>query len=254
MKHLQEIAKQLDLAMLNAQPIHQFSQTDPFDLKEAYDVQRYSFAHRLGRGEKSVGYKLGFTSKAKMQQMGVHEIIWGRLTNKMSISAEGSLTASAFIHPRVEPEVAFQICQPIDEVLTVEEATAYIGKVAIALEVIDSRYEKFKFSLEDVVADNCSSAAYLLGDWLPAQTNIQGLPITLRVNGEVVQKGNSDAILGNPLEALVELSKMAIKYGEIIPSGSIILAGAATPAAHIKVGDRVEGHFGELGLLTFDVQ
>jgi 2-oxo-3-hexenedioate decarboxylase len=207
----------------------------------------------LERGEKKVGFKLGFTSKAKMEQMGVHSIIWGRLTDQMKIVSSGFLRREKFIHPRVEPEIAFRISQDIDRELTWEEVPACIDAVAAALEVIDSRYENFKFSLEDVVADNCSSSAFVIGNWHKAETSIRGLGISLRINGEEVQTGNSNAILGNPLESLVEISKMMVLYGEVIRQGDIVLAGAATSAVHIHKGDKIEGVFEQLGSVKFDV-
>ncbi len=188
-----------------------------------------------------------------MEQMGVHDIIWGRLTDAMEINEGATLTKANFIHPRVEPEIAFLIGKSLDDQITLENAIDYIEGIAGALEVIDSRYEKFKFSLEDVIADNCSSAAYVLGDWLPPTTPIQDMPIELVINGTITQSGNATAILGNPLASLVELSRMAIKHGISIKSGQVILAGAATSAVYVQVGDKIAGQFDGLGTVKLEV-
>jgi len=104
-----------------------------------------------------------------------------------------------------------------------------------------------------VVADNCSSSAYVIGDWLDPSTAVQDLKIALKINNEEVKTGNSKAILGNPLESLVEISKMVVQYEETIEAGSIILAGAATAAVHIHSGDEIEGYFEDLGAVKFKV-
>ena len=252
-EYVQSIAKTLDNAAKEAKAVPQVSLSQEIDLQDSYDIQEKSIDYRLTRGEKLVGYKLGFTSKAKMEQMGVHEIIWGRLTDKMQYFHEGKLDRSHFIHPRIEPEIAFLVNKDIDEVLTMENYVEYLGGVSGALEIIDSRYENFKFSLEDVIADNCSSSGFVLGPWLnPAQT-VQGLGIKLEINGVVSQEGNSTAILGNPIESFVEMSRLAQKYNTKIKKGHIILAGAATSAVYINSGDEITGHFDQIGQVQISV-
>ena len=252
-QQLKNIAYTLDQAAFDAKSVEQTSKTQAISLIEAYDIQKLSLENRYARGEQLTGYKLGFTSKAKMEQMGVHDIIWGRLTDAMQVDNGGTLIKANFIHPRVEPEIAFLLSKPLDNQITLENALDYVESVTCALEVIDSRYEKFKFSLEDVVADNCSSTAYVLGDWLPTTTSIQGISIALVINGETNQSGNSNAILGNPIESLVEMSRMASKYGVSVEAGQVILAGAATSAVYLQEGDKVEGQFEGLGVVSLKV-
>ncbi len=250
---IKDIAVQLDEAARNAQATSQISQTQPISLEDAYTIQYQSIHQRLKRGEHLTGYKLGFTSKAKMEQMGVHDIIWGRLTNSMQRENNGSLNLDQFIHPRVEPEIAFLIAKDIGQSINLKDVPHFIDGVAGALEIIDSRYENFKFSLEDVIADNCSSSAYVIGEWHPPATNIQELNIQLQINKEVVQTGTSTAILGNPLLSLVEIAKMMERYGFVIPAGSVVLAGAATSAVYLKAGDQIEGQFESLGMVKLNV-
>src|SRR5690606_15391788 len=125
--------------------------TDSVDLTvaQAYEVQRLLVEKRTADGEQLVGIKMGLTSQAKMAQMGVNEAIWGRLTSGMWIPDGGSMAADRFIHPRVEPEIAFRL-----------DAHGIPTAVAPALEIIDSRYAHFKFTLPDVIADNTSAAAF----------------------------------------------------------------------------------------------
>lgn len=250
---IDQLASLLDQASFSAKAVPQIVLSQKISLSEAYAIQAASLGKRYARGEQATGFKLGFTSKAKMEQMGVHEIIWGRLTDKMELKPGEDLQKEAFIHPRVEPEIAFLISERIDRVITLEEAPQFLSGVAGALEIIDSRYENFKFSLEDVVADNCSSAAYIIGDWMAPDTPFAAREITLKINGESVQEGNSNAILGNPLASLVELARILSENGEAIEAGTVVLAGAATSAVYLKSGDKVEGLFEGMGSVQLTV-
>lgn len=253
MKQLLNMAVTLDGAADQVQAITQLSNHNEFTIDQAYEIQELSIGQRIRRGESLAGYKLGFTSKAKMEQMGIHEIIWGRLTNQMQVEGNGTLLLDQYIHPRAEPEVAFRISKTIDKKIELNEVYDYFDAVCGAIEIIDSRYKQFRFSLEDVIADNCSSSAYVLGDWFPADTELNHLDIQLKLNKKTVQSGNSSAILGNPLESLVALSEMAEKYNIQIIEGQIVLAGAATSAEYLTSGDRVEAIFQNLGSVNFKV-
>ncbi len=252
-QYINELAALVDEAALSANEITQLSLSCSFDLEDAYNIQKASIDKRLERGEKLIGYKLGFTSKAKMEQMGLSDVIWGRLTDAMTILNQGVLQFDRFIHPRVEPELAFRLSKRIDDSLTIENVTDYFDAVAPALEIIDSRYKNFKFSLEDVIADNCSSSAYVLGEWHDPRTTITNLSISMAINGKEIQEGNSNAILGNPIESLIEMSKMSKAYGQPLEVGDIVLAGAATPAEYIHRGDKIEGCFENLGAISLEV-
>ncbi|MEM8907080.1 MAG: fumarylacetoacetate hydrolase family protein [Bacteroidota bacterium] len=204
-------------------------------------------AHRYRRGERWMGLKMGFTSEAKMQQMGVHDMIWGRLTDQMFYPSGSTLPLHRFIHPRAEPEIAFRLARPVDRVLTLETAMDYVDGVALAIEIIDSRYKDFKFSLEDVVADNCSSTGFSLGEWQTVDTPIQAISMQLLIDDAIVQQGNSNAILGNPWASLVAASRLANQNGESLPAGAIILAGAATPAVYIQNNQHIVAEAPGLG-------
>lgn len=253
-KSIKEIADTLDRAALNSNTTQQVSLGQTISLEDSYKIQQLSLDNRYARGEKLTGYKLGFTSKAKMEQMGVHDIIWGRLTDAMQYQSGQALPSHKFIHPRVEPEIAFLIGKRIDRAITLDEATDFLQGVGSALEVIDSRYENFKFSLEDVIADNCSSSAYAVGDWMPPSTDVNHLAIELKINGETRQTGNSNAILDNPLASLVEISRLLHQNGIALEEGSVILAGAATSAEFIHPGDMIEGHFAGLSTVHLSVE
>ncbi|MFK7755424.1 MAG: 2-keto-4-pentenoate hydratase [Flavobacteriales bacterium] len=247
-----DLAKHLDAAAMNADAVPQISLEQELSLSDAYKVQVASMDQRLERGEKLLGYKMGFTSKAKMEQMGVHELIWGRLTSNMELKDGGTLELSKYVHPRAEPEVAFRISKDIEGALQREDIPQYVDAVCVAIEIIDSRYKNFKFSLEDVVADNCSSTGYLLGEWLSAETKIDGLSISLEVNGEVVQSGSTNDILGNPWNSFLEATRIFKREGIELKKGMVLLAGAATPAVFLKPGDKVKASCDGLGEVSLE--
>lgn len=229
-----DAAELLDNAAKRAIAVAQLSEKSTFTIDEAYEIQRMSINRRLARGEKLVGLKMGFTSVAKMEQMGVHDMIWGRLTDAMWLNNGGELPLQSFIHPRAEPEICFRIYRNIDRELSIEECFDVVDGMAAAIEIIDSRYKNFKFSLSDVIADNCSSAAFIVGDWIKPSPNIDNLPITMSFSGETVASGNSRDILGNPWLSLQAATRLAFQYRQPIHAGSIILAGAATNAEFLN--------------------
>ena len=239
-----DIARQLDEAAQHAVSIPQVAAVHNVNLEEAYKIQRISMGRRYQRGEESIGVKLGFTSRAKMEQMGVSDMIWGWLTYSMLYQDSDTLLLHKFIHPRAEPEVCFIVSKEINKALNIDEAKDHIGSLAVAIEIIDSRFQNFKFSLEDVVADNCSSTALVVGERLPIDTNLSNVSMQLVINGEVRQSGNTDAILGNPWESVVAASRLVVEAGLTLPEGSLIMAGAATAAEYIKSGDHVEAVLG----------
>ena len=251
----EQIAQILDNAAHEAKPVAQMAERENISLENAYEIQQISINRRLERGEKITGFKLGFTSKAKMEQMNVHDLIWGFLTDEMEVQPAEKVDLKRWIHPRAEPEIAFRVSQDFpDRELTLEELPEYLDKMATAIEVIDSRYENFKFSLEDVVADNCSSTGYAIGNWHDLETEISDLDIQLKINNETIQKGKTSAILGNPLQPVVELSRLASDANIAVKEGYVILAGAATAAEYLKPEQEIEAEVENLGKVFFKTE
>lgn len=251
--NLNNLAKILDDAAKNAQPITQISTEHAFSEADAYAIQRASMEYRYARGEKLIGLKMGFTSQAKMEQMGVHDMIWGHLTDEMLYENGGNLPFNKFIHPRAEPEICFLIKKEIATAVPLSEIKDYVEGIAAAIEIIDSRYQNFKFSLEDVIADNCSSAGLVIGEWQPPDFPIDDLKIDLIIDEDIAQTGNSAAILGNPWKSLVAAARLAAKYGQPIAAGSVIMAGAATSAVYLKEGQNVSAAVEHLGVASLQV-
>jgi 2-oxo-3-hexenedioate decarboxylase len=245
---LDAIAARLDDAALTARVTHQITHDDPaFSLADAYAVQARLIDLRIARGERLIGVKMGFTSRAKALQMGVDDVIWGRLTDAMAVADGGELDLTRFVHPRIEPEIAFRLGRRLSGPVDHTEAFAAVEAVAPALEIIDSRYADFKFALADVVADNSSSSAFVLGAWRAPLADLSDIAMTLAFDGTTVQAGSTAAILDDPLNALCAAARLAGESGLPLEPGWIVLAGAATPAEALKPGVSVTLDAGPLG-------
>lgn len=246
MANIKEIAQSLHRAAHQTKPITQISLAQNLTLDQAYEVQKELIDRRIKEGETLIGLKMGFTSEAKMQQMGVHDLIWGRLTSSMLIP-NNNTARNQYIHPRVEPEICFRISKDINGELNETEVIQYVDAVAAAIEIIDSRYQNFKFSLEDVVADNCSSIGFAVGDWMPVQESLNNLEMTLLIDDKTVATGSSNDIMNNPWKSLAAATRLAAKYGEPIKKGMYIMAGAATNAEFIQANQTAAASVQSLG-------
>ncbi|WP_420224554.1 2-keto-4-pentenoate hydratase [Pigmentiphaga litoralis] len=250
---LEEIARELDVAASTPHEAEQFAERRPMSLAEAYDVQKMLIQRRVDRGAYRIGMKMGFTSRAKMVQMGVHDMIWGRLTHDMRVDEGGELKLSTRVHPRVEPEIAFLLNKPLSGTVSAIEALGAVEAIAPAMEIIDSRYKAFKFSLEDVVADNASSSGIVLGAWHRPDIDFSNLGLIMSRNGKQTQIGTTAAILGHPIRSLVAAARLVAEAGETLPAGSIVMAGGASAAEALVAGDWIELEMQSLGRIGFHV-
>lgn len=253
MVEVAKIAKKLDDAARKARAVAQPSDTMKMTLDEAYDIQAASIQRRVDRGEKRNGMKMGFTSRAKMIQMGIDDMIWGRLTEGMVVEDGAPISLKDYVHPRVEPEIAFLLKRPLGYPCSAADALAAVDGVAPAMEIIDSRYKNFKFSLEDVVADNASSSGFVLGPWCRKDSDLDNLGMVMEFNGRPVQIGSSAAILGHPVRSLVAAARLTAEAGERLEAGWIVMAGGATAAEALRPGVAVRNSVQGLGSVGFTV-
>ncbi len=249
---LAALAERLDGAAHDATATPQLEEA--LTLEQAYAIQHLSIQRRLQRGERRIGIKMGFTSRAKMVQMGVSDMIWGRLTSGMLVDDGGSIRLRDYVHPRVEPEVAFLVGRPLSGRVTAPQALAAVEAVAPALEIIDSRYRDFRFSLTDVVADNSSSSGFVVGPWRAAATDLDNLGLAMAFDGRAQSFGSTAAILGHPLRSLVAAARMVAEAGETLQPGDIVLAGGATAASALRAGIHVSLEVESLGRCGFHVE
>lgn len=247
------LARTLEKARRDHQPTTQLTHMQPLTLEDAYRVQGAGVALRRAGGVMVSGAKLGFTSAAKARQMGVSDVILGVLTSDAEIRPGETLDTGELIHPRVEAEIAFRLSHKLSASGNVHES---VDAVAPALEVIDSRYQDFRFTVEDVVADNTSAARYMIGPWTrirDLEVDLAAARVELSIDDEIRASGVGADILGNPWDALEAAARLAANYGHRLDAGSVLLAGAATEAIPLPpsgaVRARVEG-LGEALLVT----
>jgi len=222
---------------------------DGLDVAAAYEVQRLGFEARLAAGDRPLGFKLGLTSRAKQEAMGVAEPLWGRLSAGMLHDEEVPLDVGALIHPRVEPEIAFLLRADVDgATASVPSVLAATEGLLPALEVLDSRFAGFRFALPDVVADNASAAKVVLGGRLlpvgALDPQLEGM--VLRAGGEVAHTAAGAAISGHPAAAVAWLARAAGG----LPAGSVVLSGGLTAPVPLAPGLVVSAQFTHLGSVT----
>lgn len=223
------------------------------DLATAYAVQDETLARRLARGETLVGVKLGLTSRAKQQRMNVASPLTAWLTDAMVLPAGAPVPRERLIHPRAEPEIVFSLGERLaGPGVTAVSALRAVESVHGGLEIIDSRYADFRFTLPDVVADNASSGAYVTG---PVGLSPRGLDLSLEaclleVDGRVVDSATGAAVQGHPAEALALAANSLAERGLALEKGWIVLTGGMTDAVAVDPGARVAAHFTHLGSLV----
>ncbi|HYN30939.1 MAG TPA: fumarylacetoacetate hydrolase family protein [Dermatophilaceae bacterium] len=214
----------------------------PLDLPGAYRVSGLLAARRRARGEQPVGWKLGYTSVAMREQMGVAEPNSGLLTDAMLRPDGTVIGASELRQPRVEPEVALVVGAgappPPGEGYAVPVAEA-----RVALEVVDSTWHDYRFTLEDNTADGSSAAFVVLGEPLPGDTDLSALAVVLEVDGEVVARSTGAAAMGSPLTALRWLAEHLAGRGEALTAGSVVITGGLTAAYPLLPGGTVSATF-----------
>lgn len=239
------LAALLDSAQQNGTAAQQLSEFASLSIGQAYAVQHALVARRVARGERIVGLKLGFTSRAKAVQMGVDDIILGTVTDAMQFADGGVFDPASAIHPRIEPEVAYLL-----------DADSRIVAVAPALEIIDSRYADFRFDLADVVADNTSACAFVIGTWRdPAEVGpLDNRAVRLEIDGRLQQTGSTAAILGDPARALSAAERLGSAQGFTSNAGGILLAGAATAAVPVPHHGVVEATIAGLGRVAVRIE
>lgn len=227
------------------------------DLETAYEAQQVLIGRRVEAGEHVVGVKLGLTSRAKQQRMGISSPLTGVITDAMSLPVGTPLAYDELIHPRVEPEIVFVMAHRLaGPGATAATALAAIGTVHAGMEVIDSRFRDFSFALPDVVADNASSARFVVGATgvSPVGLDLVTEAVVLRRNGEVVDTATGAAVQGNPLEALALAANDLATRGGAIEAGDIVLTGGMTDAIFVSPGDDVSVEFTSLSSVTLRVE
>jgi len=220
------------------------------DAAGAYEIQRINTEQRLAEGRRIVGCKIGLTARAVQQQLGVEQPDFGTLFDDMGYGDAEAIPVSVLHQPKIEAEVAFVFGRELAmENPTQTEVVRSIDHVLPALEVVGSRIANWNIRFIDTVADNASSAAYVLGSTPRKLSDFNvglcGMVMTRR--GEPVSVGSGAACLGNPINAVVWLARTMARLGRPLKAGDLVLSGALGPMVPVSPGDVFEARINGLG-------
>jgi 2-keto-4-pentenoate hydratase len=246
-----EAADALAAAERDRAPIPPLRETWPdIDVVDAYEIQLLNIRRRLDAGAAVNGHKVGLSSKAMQEMMGVDEPDYGHLLADMEVSSERAVPAGRYCYPRVEMEVGFILGEDLPgDGCTEQDVVDATEAVAPAIELIDSRILDWDIRIGDTIADNASSAGYVLGPdrVKPTDIDLKGIEARLHRNREQVAEGRSDAVLGDPLVAVAWLARKVASFGVTLEAGNVILPGSVHRAIDVRPGDDFEATFDGLG-------
>lgn len=227
---------------------------DPVDIVGAYAVQAINTRFWQTQGRKIIGRKAGLTAKAVQQQLGVDQPDFGVLFDDMEIADGGTLNPARCLQPKAEAEIAFVLGKDLTaQNSTTEDVASAVQSVHAAIEIVDSRIADWKISFADTVADNGSSAFFVLGKPgkpLPG-TDIYAAGMVMEIDGKIASLGAGAAALGHPLNAAAWLANTLAKRGEPLRAGDILLAGALGPMVTLVPGQHVRTIIGGIGDVSF---
>jgi 2-keto-4-pentenoate hydratase len=220
------------------------------DVVDAYEIQLINIRQRIAEGAVVVGHKVGLSSEAMQKMMGVDEPDYGHLLADMEVFEDVPVPTAKYLFPRVEVEVGFLLAEDLPGAgCTEDDVLAATAAYAPSIELIDTRIKDWKIALCDTIADNASSAGFVLGQQRvsPKDIDITAIDAVLTRNGEVVAEGRSDAVLGNPVTAVAWLARKVDSFGVRLRAGDIVLPGSCTRAIDARPGDEFVADFAGLG-------
>ncbi len=246
------IANELLMAEKERKAIPTFADKYPeLDADLAYTVQERLIEMKVEKEKtKRVGWKLGLTSKAKQEMIGVNEPSYGVLLENMQLFENEPLSVAPFIHAKIEPEIAFIFKEEVKGPhVTVADVMNAAGGIAPALEIIDSRFQNFKFSHPDAVADNSSSSRFIIGERFfdPSSMDLRLLGMVFRQNGQILSTAAGAAVMGHPARAVAWLANKLYQRGQSIRPGEVVLSGAICASKEIAAGDHFSVSFDRIG-------
>lgn len=223
------------------------------DLAAAHEVQAATIAAKVAAGDRVIGTKLGLTSRAKQQRMGIDSPLTAVLLESYILPADVPIPLDELIQPRVEPEIVFVMGRRLEGPgVTAATALEAVDRVYAGFEIIDSRFIDYSFALADVVADNASSARFVIGPRgvAPSELDLLLEAVALSVDGRVVATATGAAVQGHPAEALALAANDLATRGMAIEAGEIVLTGGLTDAVPVHAGVQILAEFTHLGTVS----
>lgn len=254
----ERLAADLAEAERSRNPLDPLTSGHPdIDVVDAYEIQLINIRQRIAEGARVVGHKVGLSSEAMQTMMGVDEPDYGHLLADMEVFETVPVPAGNYLYPRVEVEVGFILADDLPgKGCTEDDVLAATAAYAPAIELIDTRIKDWKIALCDTIADNASSAGFVLGQQRvsPKDIDIKTIDAVLTRNGEVVAEGRSDAVLGNPVTAVAWLARKVDGFGVRLKAGDIVLPGSCTRAIDARPGDAFVADFAGLGCVRLSFE
>ncbi|MFN5903528.1 MAG: fumarylacetoacetate hydrolase family protein [Novosphingobium sp.] len=220
---------------------------------DAYAISLGFLARRQADGERVIGKKIGVTSKAVQDMLGVHQPDFGFLTDWMEVGAEIDIDAKALIAPRAEAEIAFVLKHSLNGPgVTAADVMAATDYIAPCFEIVDSRIRDWKIGIVDTVADNASCGVFVLGEAKadPHAHDLPALHVTVTKNGAPLSEGYGSAVQGDPAQAVAWLANTLGAYGVTLDAGDVILSGSLVPLEPAVKGDVFEMTLHGVGTCT----
>jgi 2-oxopent-4-enoate/cis-2-oxohex-4-enoate hydratase len=219
-------------------------------VEDAYRIQQRLNARRVDAGERIVGKKIGVTSQAVMNMLGVRQPDFGMLTDAMVYNEGEAIAAGTLIQPKAEGEIAFLLKRDLmGPGVSAADVLAATEGVMACFEIVDSRIRDWKIKIQDTVADNASCGVFVLGDRVvdPRRVDLQTCGMVLEKNGEVVVTGAGAATMGSPLTAMAWLANTLGRLGIPLKAGEVVLSGALGAMVPVKAGDNLRVAIGGIG-------
>ena len=219
-------------------------------IEDAYHIQQRMIARRIEKGERVIGKKIGVTSAAVMNLLGVHQPDFGYMLDGMIYNEGESIPMDTLIQPKAEGEIAFMMKKDLmGPGVTAADVLAATEGVITCFEIVDSRIRDWKIKIQDTVSDNASCGVFVLGDKLvdPRSVDLTTCGMVLEKNGELACTGAGAATLGNPVNAMVWLTNTLGRLGIPLKAGEIVLSGSLGPMIPVKAGDSLRCTIGGIG-------
>lgn len=258
MNKLNEIAEKLYRAELDKTPISPIRNVFPNerDIEAAYEIQQLVTQKKTVDGAKIIGKKIGLTSFAVQEQLGVDEPDFGILTDRMQIENHGKIDAKILMQAKAEAEWAFILKKDLNrDDINIDKVKQAIDYAKVAIEIVGSRIENWNIKISDTIADNASASHFVLGDQKVdlSAIDLENCKMQLFKNDELVSEGTGKACMDNPLNAVIWLAQTMQKRQQPLKAGDIVLSGALGPMVSLSHRDTIKARIDKFDFVDFEV-
>lgn len=248
---IEQLGTELYQALVDAKTVKPLTDRHPdITTEDAYKIQQQLMKLRLNAGERVIGKKIGVTSKAVMNMLGVYQPDFGYLTDGMVYNEGQAIPMSRLIQPKAEGEIAFVLKKTLKGPgISSADVLAATEGVMACFEIVDSRIQDWKIKIQDTVADNASCGVFVLGDRLvdPRDVDLQTCGMVLEKNGDIVATGAGAAALGAPANAVAWLANTLGRLGIALEAGEVVMSGSLAIMVPVAAGDNLRVTIGGIG-------